>query len=639
MNQLIKIISLLTFFFLIIMMTLFRSYSLPGSTYRPVVRGTQWAISTRHSLATQAGVQIFQQGGNAIDATIAALAALGVVEPAMSGIGGEIFFLVYDPEAPSHVRCINGGGIAPSTATSEWYKNHGYSLMPHLGIIAGVVPGAIDAWIVTLDKYGTKSLGQVLAPAIYLAERGFPASEGFCANIKDAASELRKFESSRKLYFKQDGSFFKPGEIFKNPDLARTMQRLVEAEDALKEQGRSHGLLAARDEFYKTAMSRDFIEYSESHDGIFKSPDFTEYHALVEEPAHTNYRGYEVYKPASNNQGPSELIALNIIEGFPVASYEYYAASMVHHLAEAVNLAMADRERYMGDLQFAKTPLNGLLNKKYAEERRKLIFPDRRLEEYLPGNPQPYEEPPYRYAPQIYNFSGLLEDVPFNPGRNPSGTFGLLNNEKNSRPDFYDQEYNRRMDHTSYVCAADARGNVVSATPSLFQGFGSKEVVGKLGFPLNNRASYFHLEPEHANSLMPGKRPRNTITPSMALKDGKPFLTYGTPGGDQQCQALMQVLVNIVDYNKNVQEALDAPMFQSLSFPTSFSPFSIEPGVIELDGRTQTSVAEQLRVMGWDVRIVPEFSNNNGCAILIDPNMGAFAAGVISSKENDAAAW
>lgn len=639
MNQLLKITSLFTFSFLTIMMIVSRSYALPGSTYRPVERGTQWAISTRHSLATQAGVQIFQQGGNAIDATIAALAALGVVEPAMSGIGGEIFFLVYDPEAPARVRCINGGGTALATATIEWYRNHGFSVMPHLGLRAGVVPGAVDAWIITLDKYGTKSLAEALAPAIRLAQSGFPVSEGFCANIKDAASELRKFESSQKLYFKADGSFYQPGEIFKNPDLARTMQRLVEAESANKEHGRSRGLQAARDEFFKGILSKEFLEYSNSHDGIFQSSDFSNYHALIEEPAHTNYRNYEVYKPASNNQGPSELIALNIIEGFPVSSLEFYSAPMVHYLTEAVNLAMADRERYMGDLQFTKTPLNGLLNKKYAGERRKLILPDRRLNQYLPGNPLPYEEPPYRYAPLLYDFSGIFKHIPSDPGQNSSETFGLLNNQTKVRIDRNNQEHNRRMDHTSYVCAADARGNVVSATPSLFQGFGSKEVVGNLGFPLNNRASYFHLEPEHANALVPGKRPRNTITPSMALKNGKPFLTYGTPGGDQQCQALMQTLVSIIDYGKNVQEAIDAPMFQSLSFPTSFSPFTIEPGVIELDKRTQTPVVEQLRGMGWEVRIVPEFSNNNGCAILIDPATGAFAAGAISSKENNAAAW
>jgi gamma-glutamyltranspeptidase/glutathione hydrolase len=590
-------------------------------SYRPIARGRNWAISTRNALASQAGEIIFFRGGNAIDAAVAALAALGVVEPAMSGIGGELFMLVYDPEKKK-VYSVNGGGAAPERATIDFYKNMGFESIPLDGALSGVVPGAFDAWCVALDRFGTMSLSQVLEPAIELAESGFPASEEFVSVIKKNELRLRSFESSRELYFRKDGSFYDTRDNFRNRKLARLYRKLAEKEENALRSGvdRHCAIKAARDSFYKGEVAEEIVSFMQDNGGLFLPEDFACYYALLEEPVHTSYRGYEIYKSPSANQGPAELEILNMLENFDIRGQR-----SIHICAEAVNLAMADRERFLGDLNYIKSPLNGLLSKEYARHRAKLIDENRRLSSYDAGDPWGYEKEPYVYRQKPYFLSADM----------PEYRKEQDHEAKCSGPE-RDHDLSRDMGLTSYACASDKSGLTVSATPSNFSNFGSALVVEPFGFPMNDRASYFWLDEKQTNSLQPGKRPRNTITPSMALKNGKPYLAYGTPGADQQCQALSQILVNIVDLGMSIQEAIDAPMWSSKSFPLSYGNHSTQEGVISIDARDDGVVAE-LEKKGWLVEVSEPFSNNRACVIRILDD--CIEAAAMSTTEGSALAW
>jgi gamma-glutamyltranspeptidase/glutathione hydrolase len=593
-------------------------------SYRPIARGRHWAISTRNALASQAGELVFLKGGNAVDATIAALAALGVVEPAMSGIGGELFMLVYDPKTQK-VYSINGGGTAPKEATVERYRSLGFDRMPLDGALSSVVPGAFDAWCIAVDGFGTMHLNEVLEPAIELSRNGFPISEEFVATTIANEERLESFNSSRGLYFKPDGSHYGVGELFKNVKLAELYGALAETEKKALDAGfdRHSAIKGARDEFYKGKTANDVVDFMRQSGGLFALEDLSDYYALIEEPAHASYKGYEVYKSPSANQGPAELEILNIIENFELK--EAYSPQTIHLEAEAVNLAMADREKFLGDLNYIKSPVNGLVSKAYARERSTLIDEGKRLRGYSTGDPNRYEKEPYVYEPLAYFRS---EDT-VRDGKRPA--YEATHKDPEKSYDFSDS-----MSLTSYACAADKSGLVASATPSNFQNFGSALVVEPFGFPINDRASYFRLDEGHANSLKPGKRARNTIAPSMALKDGKPYLAYGTPGADQQCQALFQILVNLVDFGMSIQEAIDAPMWSSRSFPLSYGDHRSEEGLIVIDER-MSGVAEDLRRRDWRVEISEPFSNNRACIIRILDD--CIEAAAMSTTEGQALAW
>lgn len=599
------------------------------STYKPLVQGRQWAISTRDPLATQAGVRMFEQGGNAIDATVAALAVLGLVEPTSSGIGGEAFFLIYDPEAPQKVVSINGGGTAPRHASIDWYHSQGFEYIPSTGLLSSVVPGVIDAWMAALDKYGKLSVEQVLSPAIELASNGFPASDRYCSGIRNAEEELKKYPSSTKLYLKPDGSFYKPNDIIYNHDMAYTLQTMVKASKSADPSNRSAQIQAARDVFYRGSLAVIMSDFCKENGGLIDLPSLQAYAALVETPVRTTFRGLDIYKSPSNNQGPAELFILRILDGFPLEEYTHNSAEAIHLLAEAVNIAMADREKFLGDQNFVSIPYEGLLSEEYIQQRRALIRFDRILRTYAPGDPFPFQKSSIHY-----------DGKPFYAFENPEALPTTLPEIDRDKYTASLKNPSEKYGLTSYVCAADAQGNAVSCTPSNFSSFGSKVVIEGLGFPVNNRCTYFHLEdPNHANSLAPGKRPRNTITPSFAMQDGKPFLVYGTPGGDQQTQALMQTLINLVVYDMNIQEAIDAPMFRSYSFPLSFNPHETSIGHIRIDDRIPEDVIYLLRSKGWTVEMVSEFGNNSACGIQIDFDNHIFQAAAISKKRNHAMAW
>src|SRR6266513_3114144 len=342
-----------------------------NKTMRPVVRGQHFAVAAMKAEATRAAERVLEKGGNAFDAIVAGQAVLGLVDGAMNGIGADATLLVYDAKEKK-IYSINAEGTAPKLATIEWYKEHNGGKLPvNDSLLSGTVPGCIDAWYILLDRWGTMSLAQVLSEAIDLADNGFPVGDSF-ARAAATTQKIRKYPTSARVYL-PNGRAPLAGEIFRNPDLARTLRRLVEAEKQNKGKGRHEALKAARDRFYKGDIAREMAKFSEENGGLFRYQDFVNYTAKVEDPVSIDYRGYQIYKNPSASQGPAELFALNILAGYDVKAMGHNSADYIHTSVEAIKLAFADREKYLGDMDFIKIPYAGLLSKEYAAERRKLI--------------------------------------------------------------------------------------------------------------------------------------------------------------------------------------------------------------------------------------------------------------------------
>ncbi len=617
-------------------------------SHRPVQRGTNFAVSSGNPLATQAGIITFINGGNAFDADIATQAALGVVEPSHSGLGGEAFSLIKPADDPK-VYNVNGCGTAPMAASIDWYNKNAKGAIPSSGMLATVLPGAFDTWCTILDRWGTMTLAQVLAPAIQLADKGFPVSDLMASRWKNSQKSMSVFPTSAKLYY-GSGAFPKAGDIFVNHDIANFMRRLVEAERlgaaaavGTAGQKRSAGLKAARDEFYTGSIAKEFVAFSKANGGLYEMTDLANYHALIEDPAHINYRGVDVYKNASATQGPSELFILNILEGYDLKKMGFNSLQYIHTSEEAFNLAYADREAYLADFLFVKSPLNGLLSKDYAAIRRAMINPSTRLKAWPAGDPKKFDVPAYQYKAEYWDFDGTTTKVAAIDQFEPSGIaagpdrteYAKMMNEALAR------EIAMQGGNTSGTCAMDKYGNAVYSTQSLFGGFGSKIVPAGFGFPLNNRGTYFYLDPKHPNALVGGKRPRNTLTPSMATKDGKAFLVYGTPGADGQPQTLAQILIDIVDFGMNPQDAVESPKFLSNCLPASSGSHEATPGEITMESRIPVETVKGLEGKGWSVVVDPAYNSAYGCVnvIMMDPVTGALSAGADPRREGYAEAW
>lgn len=553
-----------------------------SQTMKQVVRGSRHAVSSMHQLASMTADHILQRGGNAFDAIVAGQAALGVVEPGANGIGGDAQLLVYDAKA-GKVWAVNAEGTAPKLATIDWYKqNRGGKIPANHTLLAGTVPGVVDAWYTLLSRWGTLTFAEVLAPAIELAQNGFP-TQGRLVNEIQMEMVIDDPQLA-KLYAPQ-GRPVREGEIFRNPDLARTMQRLVEAEKAAKSKGREAGLRAARDRFYKGDIAREMEEASIKNGGLFRYEDFASYTAKVEEPVSTTYRGYQVYKNPSASSGPAELLMLNILEGYDLRRMRLNSADFLHVSIEACKLAMADRDKYLGDMDFIQIPYKGLLSKEYAAERRKLIDMQRASLELRPGEAEKFE-PGFPTVDRPVDYTSATGEDHFGD--------------------------------TSYIAVVDRDRNAVSFTPSLHNSFGTKVVMGNLGFTFNCRGDYFSLVPGHANALAPGKRPRSTLQGSMVLKDGKPWMLTGSPGGDDQPMRTMQTLINMVDFRMNIQQAIEAPRWTSTSFPASTFPHRFNPGAITVESRIGDSVRNELLRRGHRLSISSGWSLNSSGGIHID---------------------
>jgi gamma-glutamyltranspeptidase/glutathione hydrolase len=573
-------------------------------TTRPVIRGRHYAVASMEPLATKAAERILNAGGNAFDAAVGGQAVLGLVAPASNGMGGDAVLLVYEGTSKK-VHSINAEGTAPKLATIDWYKaNHDGKLPVNESLLAGTVPGVPDAWYLMLDGWGTKTFAEVLGPAIELAENGFPAPDSLARSIRET-HKLQKSPSSVRLY-QREGKGPVAGALWRNPDLARTMKRMVEAERRHASQGRRTALRAARDEFYQGKIAQEMARFSKENNGLFRYEDFASYTAKVESPVSTNYRGYTVYKNASANQGPAELFALNMIEGFDVKSLGHNSADYIHASAEAIKLAMADRDKYLGDMDFITIPFDALLAKPYAAERRKLIDMQQASRTFRPGSP----ETMISGAPPI------------------------------ERP--VDLSLQGDADHegdTSYLSVVDRDRNAVSFTPSLHSGFGTGVAMGDLGFSFNCRGDYYSLVPGHANALAPGKRPRSTLQSTLITKDDMLYAVMGSPGGDDQCMRTMQTFLNLVEFGMNVQRAIEEPRWTTRGFPASPFPHTMYPADLGVESRISPSVREALLRKGHRVRVHGAWSLGSTAAIVLDPATGILNAGADPRVNAYAAGW
>jgi gamma-glutamyltranspeptidase / glutathione hydrolase len=394
------------------------------------------------------------------------------------------------------------------------------------------------------------------------------------------------------------------GEIFRNLDLARTLKKLVEAEKANQAKGRHEALKAARDRFYQGDIARDLAAFSEANGGLFRYDDFAGYSAEVETPVSVDYRGYRVYKNPSASQGPAELIALNLLEGFDLKALGHNSADFLHLSVEAVKLAMADREKFMGDMDFIKIPYEGLLSKAYARERRKLIDPATASLELRPGSPEKFASNAFSFFPSPH--------MVLNGGARHDGD-------------------------TSYIALVDKDRNMVSFEPSLHSAFGTGVVMGDTGIIFNCRGDYYSLVRGEANSLEPGKRPRSTLQSTLVMKDGQPYAILGSPGGDDQVMRTMQTLINVIDFGMNIQQAIEAPRWSSRSFPASPFPHTMYPGDMSVEARVPETAQKGLAARGHKLRIAPPWSLGSNAGIIIDTKTGVLSAG--ADPRVDAYAW
>src|SRR5579863_3134271 len=593
--------------FVSVFLLAFVSLALPQSddstqTMRPVIRGRQAAVSTMKAEATEAARRILDSGGNAFDAAVGGQAALAVTDFSLNGLGSDAVLLVYNAR-DKKVYSINAEPRAPKLATIEWYeKNNGGKIPESDGLLSGGLPGVVDAWYTLLDRWGTMSFEQVLQPAIDLAENGFPLSEYGASYIAES-KKIHKYPTTVKIYL-PNGRPPQAGTILKNPDLARTLKKLVEAEKANLGKGRHEALKAARDRFYKGDIARDFAAFSQANGGLFRYEDFAEYTVEVETPVSINYRGYQIYKNPSASQGPTELIALNLLEGYDLKAMGLNSADYLHTSVEAVKLAMADREMYLGDMNFIKIPYDGLLSKDYARERRKLIDPAKASLELRPGSPEKFTA----------DASPLDRPV-------HKTTDGDASHDGD----------------TSYIAVIDKDHNMVGFEPSLHSLFGTGVVMGDTGIIFNCRGDYYSLVRGEANALEPGKRPRSTLQSTLIMKDGQPYAILGSPGGDDQVMRTMQTLINMLDFGMNIQQAIEAPRWSSRAFPASPFPHTMYPGDMSVEARIPEATRQALIGRGHKLRVAPAWSLGSNAGIVLDSNSGVLSAG--ADPRVDAYAW
>ena len=576
----------------------------PAKTMRPVIRGREAAVSSMKAEATEAARRILAEGGNAFDAAVGGQAALAVADFPLNGVGADALILAYIAKEKKVVS-INAEPRAPRLATIDWYQEHNGGVIPDSdGLLSGGIPGVVDAWYVLLDRWGTMSFAQVLQPAIELAESGYPISERRAAIIAET-EKIRKYPTTSRIYL-LNGEPPKPGEIFRNPDLARTLKKLVEAERENLAKGRHAALQAARDRFYKGDIAHEFAAFSEAHGGLFRYEDFADYSAEVETPVHINYRGYDIYKNPSASQGPAELFALNILEGYDLKGMGHNSADFIHTGVEAIKLAMADREKYLGDMDFIRIPYAGLFSMDYANERRKLIDPEHASLELRPGSPESF-----------------MPGIPIS--------------EREVRPEL--EGHASHEGDTSYLGVVDKDRNMVSFEPSLHSYMGTGVVMGDTGIIFNCRGDYYSLVPGEANALEPGKRPRSTLQSTLIIKDGKPFGILGSPGGDDQVMRTMQTLINLVDFGMNIQQAIEAPRWTTSSFPSSVFPHTMYPGEMAVESRIPENVREALIARGHRLTVDGPWSLGSNAGIIIDQENGVLSAGADPRVEAYAWAW
>lgn len=558
---------LLTSFFVLTTLTLMAQDRLTGKSFatRSEVIAQNGMAATSQPLATQVALDILKKGGNAIDAAIAANAVLGLVEPTGNGIGGDLFAIVWDNESKK-LYGLNASGRSPYDLSLAYFKEQGMTRIPYLGELSVSVPGAVDGWFELHQQFGKLPMQEILNPAIQYARNGFPVSELIAFYMERGARNLAKYKNFKETYM-PNGRTPKKGEVFKNPNLANTLEIIANE---------------GRDAFYKGDIAATIAKYVKEQGGFLSIRDFEEHKSDWIDPVSTNYRGYDVWELPPNGQGIAALQMLNLLEPYDIASMGFGSPEYIHVFTEAKKVVYEDRAKYYADMDFSKVPVEQLISKAYAKERGKLMSMERAARSY------------------------------------PAGELNV--------------------DETIYLTTADKDGNMVSLIQSNYAGMGSGMTPDGLGFVLQNRGALFSLEEGHANAFEPHKRPFHTIIPAFVTKDGKPFMSFGLMGGAMQPQGHVQILVNMIDFGMNLQEAGDAPRIRHKGSSQPTGGEMTNGGTLCLESSISWEAIRALMLKGHDVSF--DFGSYGGYqAIMYDAENGVYYGASESRKDGQAAGY
>lgn len=611
--------------------------------HKPVLHGQHWVAITGKPLAAQAGAMIFQRGGNAVDAACAMLAAVTTMWDSLSW-GGETQALIYDP-TKKKVIGINALGVAPSGATPEFFKGQKMKYPPEHGPLAAVTPGTPGGLFTMLAEYGTMSLADVLAPALHLAE-GYPIEAGLADGIERNKDKIKQWPYSKAVMLPHLGQAReapKPGEIFRQPDLAATLKKLVQTEaEALRAgKNRKQAIYAAYDRFYKGDIAAELVRSVKEQGGLFTMDDLAKWQVRIEDPVSTTYRGITVYKLTTWVQGPALLQALNILENADLKAMGYNSSRYIHALYQAMSMAFADRDFYYGDPYVPPVePVKGLLSKAYAKERFKQINWTKNDAAIGPGDPYPFQGQKNPFRDVLARWRQTGTPVPTG-GAGATGGMAAIGapGPAIASAATSDEEFLRHFyAGTTSIEAADEKGWVVSITPS--GGWVPAVIAGKTGVGLSQRMQSFVLDAAENpfNVVTPGQRPRATLTPSLALKDGKPYLAFAVQGGDSQDQNLLQFFLNVVEFGMNVQEACEAANINSYQMRTSFGAHESKPGKILVNQTLSPWVQTELTRMGYTLEAKPRTSGPIN-AIFFDREHGTMWGGSSNDGDDYGIAW
>jgi gamma-glutamyltranspeptidase / glutathione hydrolase len=595
----------------------------PLAAYRPAVPGVHGLVSAGHPLAAIAGLQVLMKGGNAIDAAVAVGAVLNMMEPQMNGIGGNGFMTIFDKKS-GKVHSLSMAGATPKALKAEAMTPQSLGS----GIDAGIVPGNFGGYLVALERFGTMKLADVLASGIDYAQNGYPIDASLATAISRSKANLSKYPTTAKVFL-PGGRAPEAGELWKNPDLAATLKKAVEAEAQALKQGKSRvdAIEAAFDRFYKGDIAQEFDRFFKENKGAMTAADLAAYRPQWQEPVHVTYRGYDVYSNPSTSRGGIELaMQLNLVEGFDLAKMGAGSPEALHLLIEAIKVAKADVYHYVADPKFAQVPLAGLLSKAYADERRKLIDPHKAM------NYPAHGEPP-RSSPSAAGLDALRL-------ARPEPVEGRARSGQASAGPVFTENYEREYDTTSFSIV-DQFGNAVGTTPTLGGGFGNGVVVGNTGMLLNNgiRLGSTSPYPDHINYVRGGQIPLLNNAPSIVLKDGKLAMVFGTPGGETIGQTEFQMLVNVVDFKMPVQQAVEAPRFALDAEPNFYKAGS--PIAVNIERRVPAAALKTLTDWGHKLQPSGDFTAGVGGmqAIVIDLNKGTMMAGADPRRTGYAIGW
>jgi gamma-glutamyltranspeptidase/glutathione hydrolase len=555
---------------------------------RPTISGTRHVIAAGHYLATHAGFQILEAGGNAIDAGVCAGICLGVLQTEKVNFGGVAPIIVFRAEDRKLVS-IDGLGVWPKAITPDYFMSKHGGKIPQ-GILRSIVPAAPDAWLTALEHYGTMSFGEVAAAAIRFARDGFPMYPLMNEFIAEKIDSYRRWPSSAAVFL-PNGEPPEVGALFIQSDLARTIQYMVDEEKANARKGRAPAIQAARAAFYRGEIARKIVQFHEHNGGLLRMEDFSDFRVRFEPTVKSDFHGIEVHACGAWCQGPVVPMTLNLLKGYDLKAMGHNSPDYVHTVAEALKLSFADRHHYVGDPRFVSVPIEGMLSDAYAEQRRAQIRPDKAWTEMPPAG----DPPGARGLPRAQIPAPAPGDV--------------------------------RPGDTSYVCAVDRHGNAFSCTPS--DGSNNSPIIPGVGILASGRGSQSWADPTHPCSVAPGKRPRLTPNPALALKNGRALMPFGTPGGDVQCQSMVQVFLNVNVFGMDVQSAIEAPRFSTYSFPGSFEPHPYFPGLLMMEGRIARATGEALRSRGHRIEWWDEWTWLAGapCAIYVDQERGILHGG------------